>query len=99
MLNSISRFLRGSDIDETLVEKCGQIADQYQDRQTDAIRDGVKKYPRGWTGKIGIWKNYFSSKNQKAYYAVVSDFIRHYPGASALLKIYPSLLSGVKDIE
>lgn len=49
-------------------------------------------YPRGWTGRIGTWRDYFSSLNVRDYDAAVSKFVHAYPHAGALLEVYPDLM-------
>jgi len=93
VLNGISRWLTGHDFDVHLSERCGQIAESYKTKQAGAIQDGSRRYPRGWTGKIGTWRDYFSAENRKHYCTTVADFIRCYPSASALLQVYPDLLT------
>jgi hypothetical protein len=50
------------------------------------------KYPRGWTGSVGIWKQYFSADNARRYNEVVGGFLAHYPHAARLSSVYPDLL-------
>lgn len=53
--------------------------------------NNFKKYPRGWTGKIGIWRDYYTSSNKAAYDHAIEQFIQNYPLASYLLEYYPEL--------
>jgi hypothetical protein len=49
-------------------------------------------YPRGWTGSVGIWRQYFSDSNVRSYNRVVEGFLAHYPHAAQLSSVYPDLL-------
>jgi len=49
-------------------------------------------YPRGWTGSVGVWKQYFSADNARRYNEVVGAFLAHYPHAARLSSVYPDLL-------
>jgi hypothetical protein len=64
--------------------------------------EGVQKnssqfYPRGWTGKNGAWKSYFSTETVETYNCVVERFMDAYPQAHLLSTIYPNLLIDVPD--
>ncbi len=39
----------------------------------------IEHYPRGWTGKIGIWESYFSKENSRRFDKKLSDFFGIYP--------------------
>lgn len=69
----------------------------YLDHVTrEVAREGLakdpEKYPRGWTGEVGIWRQYFSENNMLSYDKVVGGFLSHYPNATRLASIYPDLL-------
>ncbi len=89
-LNNISLFLSGKELDDDTFMKCTAIADGNKTRRLSS--DSDRKYPRGWTGKIGTWKDYFSDENKKSYLSVVKGFLSCYPGVSLLLDVYPNLL-------
>jgi len=90
-LNNISNFLYGRELDEKTLMKCNSIAEGHATRKrSDA--DNTRKYPYGWTGKIGIWKTYFSEENKRDYLSVVKKFLDYYPNASLILEAYPNLL-------
>lgn len=95
-LNNISNFLYGEELDEKTLMECNSIAERYANTQTHAL--DTRKYPHGWTGKIGIWKSYFSDENKKDYLSVVSGFMNYYPNASLLMDVYPNLLD-IDDFE
>ena len=88
-LNNISNFLYGRELDEEMLMECNSIAEAYASTQPDA---NTRKYPHGWTGKIGIWKSYLSDENKKDYLSVVRGFLNYYPNALLLMDVYPNLL-------
>ena len=49
-------------------------------------------YPRGWTGSVGIWRQYLSADNAQRYNQVVEGFLAHYPHAARLSSVYLDLL-------
>jgi hypothetical protein len=89
-LNAISNFLNGCDAKEDSIVKCNLIADRTVNGR--ASFDKKRVYSRGWTGKIGIWKNYFSERNKNDYISVVEAFLKYHPKASLMLDVYPNLL-------
>lgn len=92
-LKNISNFLYGKDLDQKTLMKCNSIAEGLVNKR--ASDDNIRKYPRGWTGQVGAWKNYFSNQNKRDYISVVKKFLDYYPNASLILDVYPDLL----DIE
>ena len=52
----------------------------------------TNKYPFGWTGKIGVWRDYYSKENKAAFTSAVDGFLRSHPKADILLDFYPDLL-------
>jgi hypothetical protein len=48
-------------------------------------------YPRGWTGRIGTWMDYFSSDNVAAYNDAIDKFESAYPQAEILSGVYKDL--------
>ena len=51
-----------------------------------------RSYPRGYTGKAGIWKNYLSDEDKAEYNEVVSSFLKFHPARDLLTALYPDLL-------
>ena len=58
-----------------------------------ASNSKTNKYPFGWTGEIGVWRNYYSKENKDAFTSVVDGFLRSHPQADILLDFYPDLLN------
>lgn len=86
----IARFLEPQ-VASTLVKKMQTaIAEDIQPPD----RDDDEKYPRGWTGKIGTWRNYLSDDQKAAYDRVVDAFERLHPRADLLRETYPDLAAG-----
>jgi len=74
-----------------------------EERSTEPIRgafDGFLKqrkgyearYPKGYSGKAGIWQDYFTERNALSYNRVVSGFIEYHPYASELCDYYEDLI-------
>ena len=95
-LNNISNFLYGRELDEKTLAKCNSAIEGFTTKQN--VANITRRYPRGWTGKIGTWKSYFSDENKKDYLSVVSGFLNYYPHASLLMDVYPNLLD-IDDFE
>jgi hypothetical protein len=55
-------------------------------------------YPRGWTGELGIWRQYFSAENVSRFNAVCDGFLKFYPRADSILHPYPDLMLLGDDI-
>ena len=51
------------------------------------------RYPKGWTGKVNAWKNYFSKRNRANYTKQTNNFIKYNPKASLLFELYPDILN------
>lgn len=49
------------------------------------------KYPRGWTGKLGVWQNYFSSAHIEMFNRIVTEFRDTAKSNSPLFEIFPEL--------
>ena len=89
-LAEISLFLNGKNIEGDCFKECKIIADRYASRRKNS--NHARFYPKGWTGKIGAWKDYFSEDNRQNYLSVIKGFCEYYPQASLLVDIYPELL-------
>ena len=89
MLNDVSRFIKGADVDDSTFEKSVAISESYSGTRD---KTNGSLYPRGWSGKIGIWREYLSEENLNRYAHVVDGFCRNYPDSDMLISLYPSLL-------
>lgn len=81
-------FVRGAGPDEDLMR---YLAHVHQHEATEGHKKSRTKYPHGWTGRIGVWKEYFSPSNVDSYNRMLEGFMKSYPQAAALLSIYPDL--------
>ena len=95
--DEISHFLHGKNASGDLKLECNAIADGYKTRRLSGKSKTKREHPHGWTGKIGVWKQYFSDENKKDYISVVKAFLSYYPKASLLLDVYPNLLNPTQD--
>tara|TARA_R110001583_G_scaffold131271_1_gene282995 strand:- start:7955 stop:8917 length:963 start_codon:yes stop_codon:yes gene_type:complete len=48
-------------------------------------------YEKGWTGKVGTWRDYFDDRTKAAYDNVVERFIKQNPNAKYLIEQYQDL--------
>lgn len=70
-VGSIYKFLNGTDASETEVAEILSFADGYA---ADSRKEGEgMQYQRGYTGKVGVWRDYFTSEHTRLYRAVVSE--------------------------
>ena len=51
-----------------------------------------RTYPKGYSGKAGVWRDYLTSANVENYNRVVGRFLDYSEQADALLDLYPDLL-------
>ena len=49
-------------------------------------------YPMGYSGKVGVWRDYLTPSNVETYNEVAKRFLEYSPYSDALLEIYPDLL-------
>jgi hypothetical protein len=59
---------------------------------SEGAAKSASHYPRGWTGTIGVWKQYFSSNNLQDYNRIVERHLAENPDSRYLLSIYPNLV-------
>jgi hypothetical protein len=59
---------------------------------------GTRSYPKGYSGKVGVWKDYLTAKNVATYNDVVQKFLGYTSYASEILAIYPDLLLDPAEI-
>jgi len=86
-IDKISMFLNGNNCSKATLDQCIHRI------KSTKIPNNIKKYPKGWTGNIGIWKKYFSEKNYSEYKSVIESFFKYYPNANLLLDVYGNLLN------
>lgn len=51
----------------------------------------ARHYPKGYSGKVGIWRDYLSPENIAAYNEVVTRFMKYHPRADLLRETYPNI--------
>jgi len=89
-LRKVGRFLGIENLDDSTLEQCEEVANISAFNRKSEMN--LEKYQKGWSGKIGIWRDYFSNGHAEAYRATVKNFLRLDPNGSMLLDIYPDLL-------
>ncbi len=63
----------------------------YADYYKNLRKDESEYYPRGWTGKVNAWKDYFTDKNKTNYDRFIEKYLAINPNASVLLDYYSDL--------
>jgi hypothetical protein len=84
-INRLCLFVRGQEIDSYRLEYLKHVVACTAD---EGRRQHAERYPRGWTGTVGIWKSYFSEDHIAIYNETVKRFLFCYPNAEALLTVY-----------
>ena len=71
-------------------KRISKYFEDYRDKfQPGAVNK--RRYPHGYSGKIGIWKSYFNDKNIKAYNNVIDSYAKSNKEFGKLLEYYPDL--------
>jgi hypothetical protein len=97
--NQIHMFLTGKSMDSKVAEIIAQRAERTKtggDLQPGAVN--ARTYPRGYSGKIGIWRQYFTREDVEEYNTVVKNYIAYQPDASVLFDIYPDLTLDIGEL-
>ncbi|MHC4427461.1 MAG: hypothetical protein ACYS0D_02525, partial [Planctomycetota bacterium] len=61
------------------------------DRETNGYRHDRRIYPFGWTGRAGVWRQYFSPDNVATFKAIFTAFCTTCPWGEAISEVYPDL--------
>lgn len=88
----LCKFLRKTAPDADLMHYLQHVF-TYETTEGRKKRD-LEKYPRGWSGRIGAWQDYFSDENVDQYNRTVNNFMSVYPQAKTLIDVYPDLNIG-----
>jgi hypothetical protein len=51
----------------------------------------ARHYPKGYSGKVGVWRDYLTPENIAAYNQTVDRFMKYHPRADLLAKVYPNI--------
>ncbi|MEM7620073.1 MAG: sulfotransferase domain-containing protein [Pseudomonadota bacterium] len=90
--NGIHKFLTGQEITQSISD---QISDKMSRTKSGGdLQPGATKarsYPKGYSGKVGVWRDYFNEKDIETYNKIVKSFLEYDPKAEGLLDIYPDL--------
>lgn len=89
MVTMLCQFIRGTPPDDDLMEYLRHVFDHEANRNDK--KSDLEKYPHGWTGRVGIWSDYFSKSNIEAYNRSLERFLKAYPHAGAVTEIYHNL--------
>jgi len=92
-LNQISLFFQDEKTTPEIITKCDSIAEEHKKKSQNAMISGKRNYPHGYSGKINVWKDYFSKEHLDDYNIVINKFLNSYPNASLLLDICPEILN------
>jgi len=84
-VNSLCLFVRGREIDDYRLQYLRHV---FANTADEGRKQDAERYPKGWTGAVGVWRSYFNNENVAIYNDVVKQFLRCYPNAEALLGVY-----------
>jgi hypothetical protein len=56
-------------------------------------------YKRGYSGKVGVWRNYMTPANVELFNAIVDRYVSSHPNGRALLDIYPDLRLSADELD
>jgi hypothetical protein len=87
-IDRLCRFVRGAPIDDYRMDYLKHVTN-YEGEQ--AKQKDPSRYPRGWTGEVGVWKRYFTNDHISIYNKTVRRFLIAYPKAAALAAEYGDL--------
>jgi hypothetical protein len=94
-MNELSLFLRDGPISDEILEYLNSVTTSV--RRQGITKGGSAKYPHGWTGEVGIWKNYLTPQHVVLYNETVYKFFYAYPLADKLLQAYPQPLTEMEN--
>ncbi|MDA2932866.1 sulfotransferase domain-containing protein [Acidobacteria bacterium AH-259-D05] len=83
-LRNVAELLELNASDETIDDIHNEFATKTKKRNVDQ-----NAYPKGWTGKIGVWQDYFCDENYANYKKVCTNFLQSFPWAKRVTEIYP----------
>jgi hypothetical protein len=93
VFHELHRFLFDKDMPRELSESVGRYLAEYrQSYQPESV--DPRRYPRGYSGKVGVRMDYFSPRNVESYDSVVDGFMRTHPHAALVADLYPDLRIG-----
>jgi Sulfotransferase domain len=87
-IGRLCRFVRGTLIDDYRIDYLRYVMNYEAEKSK---QENLSRYPRGWTGEVGVWRRYFTSDHISIYNKTVTRFLMCYPKASALLAEYGDL--------
>jgi Sulfotransferase domain len=90
IVSELCWFIRDRAADDDLMHYLRHVVEH--ETKTGKQKSDQPKYPRGWTGHIGAWQDYFSRENAERFNDQVLRFMQSYPQAAALSEAYPTLL-------
>ena len=85
IITEICRFLFGRDPEPHHLQELISAYEGYK-RQAESR---MEKYPRGWTGYVGVWEKYFSEKNKNSYNEHLNAFSKLHVRGQDVLELYP----------
>ena len=91
-IDRLSHFVRGRPVDNYVMDYLKHVVNYEAERSKTKDR---KRYPKGWTGEVGIWKRYFTQNDVSLYNKAVRRFLAYYPNAHTLS--FPSTKTSRSD--
>ncbi|MBF0381055.1 MAG: sulfotransferase domain-containing protein [Magnetococcales bacterium] len=58
-------------------------------RESKNRKENKEMYPKGYSGKVGIWESYFTPRHREKFREIVEVFKKAYPWSGELFEYYP----------
>jgi hypothetical protein len=85
------RFLFRADMDAELMATLDGFVADFREKYQPVTAADPRRYPKGYSGKVGVRADYFTPGNIKSYNDVIDGFLRWHPHAQLALDTYPDL--------
>ena len=92
LLGEVAQHFR-VDVAEEQIHEVYQRASGITDRVGGQDRSGHDKaiYPLGWTGRVGVWKEYFSAEAGEVFARGLRGFCDLCPWGGEIKELYPEV--------
>lgn len=89
--DDVHRFMFGLPMRPALRDTLSDILARYRDDYQPASAD-ARRYPKGYSGEVGVYRAYFTDRNVASYNRVVGGFLDTHPHAALVAEAYPDLV-------
>lgn len=89
----IHEFLYGRDMDPALIAELESLI--CASGEGGALQSGEtsnRAYPKGYSGKVGVWRDYLTRSNVETYNDVVRRFLDYTERVEDIMALYPDLV-------